>query len=56
MIREVRDTVAKLTTNIKDLRSKPALRPVLEAELLKMNYAQEEVAEVLDDTFKVTLQ
>lgn len=53
---EVAETVAKLTSTIKDAAHKPLLRPVLEAELLKMRYEPEDVKEVLDRFYQVTVQ
>lgn len=52
----IHETIKQLTANVRDLQSKPLLRPVLEAELLKLKYNEEEVTTALDKTFKVTLQ
>lgn len=46
------EDLQRLTKNIKDLSHKPLLRGTLEAELLKLGHAQEEVTEVLDRTFR----
>ncbi len=53
---QIQDVVRQLTVNIRDLSNKPMLRPVLEAELLKMDFNKEDVAAALNETFKVTLQ
>ena len=52
----IQETIKQLTVNIRDLQAKPALRPVLEAELLKMSYTEQEIKPALDNVFKVTLQ
>lgn len=56
MTHDVSDTIADLTRNVRNLHEKPLLRHVLEAELLKMKFDEEEVTKALDKTFKVTLQ
>lgn len=44
-----------LTKNIKPIEAKPHLRPVLEAELLKLGHTEEDVKKSLDTLFKVTV-
>lgn len=52
----VRNTINELTASIRDLSAKPLLRSVLEAELLKLKFTEEEIKPELDRVFKVTLQ
>lgn len=50
------ETINALTENVADIRHKPALRSTLEAELMKMGYAPDEVVSALDDFYKVRVQ
>ncbi len=49
-------TIDQLTAGVVDASSKTALRPVLEAELLKLGNKEEDVASALDEFYKRTLQ
>lgn len=55
---QVQAQINHMTQSIKDAAAKPALRPVLEAELLKLGNSVESVNEALDEFFgtKATLQ
>ena len=52
----IEETIRQLTVNVCDVEHKPLLRPVLEAELFKLKYQEEEITAALDKLFKVTLQ
>lgn len=56
MMSPIRETIDYLTASVRDLPGKPLLRPVLEAELLKLGYSPDEVNPALDEAFKVTVQ
>lgn len=49
------ETARHLTANIKDISAKLHLRPVLEAELMKLGHSAEDVKVGLDKLFKVTV-
>jgi hypothetical protein len=49
------ETARHLTKNIRAVDTKPHLRSVLEAELLKLGHSPEDVQESLNALFKVTV-
>ena len=56
MTLSINECVDRMTANVRDIQAKPALRPVIAAELLKLGFDAESVETALNKTFKVTLQ
>lgn len=56
MKQDISDTIDHLTQDVADARHKPALRPVMEAELMRSGYSVEAVQDALDKFYEVKTQ
>lgn len=56
MMQDISDTIAYLTKDVADARHKPALRPVMESELMRSGYSADTVQDALDKFYKVNTQ